>query len=76
MKKGIHVSSHHTRSLDENRKIAYRILQEKLDYFYNKEESHLYKLELLKREEKLKKKKKAIENLEKKLEFKRREGLD
>ena len=55
---GIYVSSHHTRSLEENRKIAIRILQEKLDYYYNKEESIVYKEKLKLKEEKLKKKKK------------------
>ena len=73
MKSGIFVSSHHTRSLQENRKIAYRLLQEKLDYHYNREESYLFKQNLIKKEEKLKKKKKSIENLERKIDFKNRE---
>ena len=67
------MSSHHTRSLQENRKIAYRLLQEKLDYHYNREESYLFKQNLIKKEEKLKKKKKSIENLERKIDFKNRE---
>lgn len=74
--KGIFVSSHHTRSLEENRKIARRLLQEKLDYHYNKEESYLSKQQAKKTEEKREKKIKAQQRLKRKLEFKDREGLD
>lgn len=70
------MSSHHTRSLEENRKIARQLLQEKLDYHYNKEESFLYKQQLERREEKLKKKKKSQLNLQRKLDFKERENLN
>jgi len=72
---GIFVSSHHTRSLEENRKIARRLLQEKLDYHYNKENSFLFKQELEEREQRLKRKKKSQENLRRKLKFKE-EDLD
>jgi len=73
---GICVSSHHTRSLEENRKIARRILQEKLDYHFNKEESFLAKKQAAEREEKLKKKQKSKQKLLKKLEFKQKIKLD
>ena len=47
---GIVVSSHHTRSLEENRKIARKLLQQKLDIHYNKENSHFMKKQQEKRE--------------------------
>ncbi len=73
---GIFVSSHHTRSLEENRKIARRLLQEKLDYHYNKEESFLAKQRAAEREEKLQKKRKSKQKLLQKLEYKQRIQLE
>ena len=70
------MSSHHTRSLEENRKIARRLLQEKLDYHYNKENSFLSIQQANEREQRLKRKKRAQENLRRKLEFKQSEDLD
>ena len=62
--------------VEENRKIARRLLQVKLDIHFNKEESFYMKLQKEKREEKLKQTKKAKENLERKKEFKEREELE
>jgi protein subunit release factor B len=73
---GITVSSHHTRSLEENRKLARRILQQKLDYHYNKENSYFVRSLKEKQAEKVEKSKRAVENLKRKKEFKEREGLE
>lgn len=73
---GITVSSHHTRSLEENRKIARKLLQQKLDLHFNKENSYLFKLNSLKQEKKISQTKKSIENLKRKKEFKEREDIE
>lgn len=73
---GIIVTSHHTRSLEENRKIARKTLQQKLDLYFNKESSYLSQLSRLKHEEKLEKSKKSIENLKRKKDFKERENIE
>jgi len=72
---GITTTSHHTRSLIENRKIARRILQEKLDLLHNHQNSYLYQLKKEKIEKKNSQYKRSIENLERKREFKLREGI-
>jgi len=73
---GITVSSHHTRSLEENRKIARKLLQQKLDLHYNNENSYLYKLNSLKQEKKFSRTKRSVENLKRKKEFKEREDIE
>jgi protein subunit release factor B len=73
---GITVVSHHTRELEKNRKIARELLQQRLDLYYNKENSYTEKLKKEKLTKKLEKNKRARENLSKKLEFKEREGLE
>lgn len=70
------MSSHHTRSLEENRKIARRLLQIKIDNYYNKDESIQAQELRAKRAEKLEKTKRSVENLKRKREFKEREGLE
>jgi protein subunit release factor B len=70
---GILVTCHQTRSLEENRKIARKMLQQQLDFYYNKENSYLAKLEKFKREQKAIKNKKSVENLKRKKEFKEQE---
>lgn len=67
---------HETRSLETNQKLARVRLQEKLDWFYNRENSLA---EQEKRESSLKKRekeKRTKERLEKLRAFKEREGLD
>ncbi|CAF1063313.1 unnamed protein product [Brachionus calyciflorus] len=73
---GIIVTSHHTRSLEENRKIARKLLQQKLDLLNNKESSYLTQLAKLKQEEKLVRTKRSIENLKRKKQFKQEEELE
>lgn len=70
------MTSHHTRSLEENRKIARKLLQQKLDLYFNKESSYLSQLAKLKQEEKLVKTKRSVENLKRKKKFKEEEGLE
>ena len=70
---GITVSSHDTRSLEENRKIARRMLQERLDMHYNKDLSYIAINKKKKATERENKRKKSIENLKKKLAFKQLE---
>ncbi|XP_069475765.1 mitochondrial translation release factor in rescue [Ambystoma mexicanum] len=67
---GIVVKCHQTRSLEQNRKIARRILQEKVDIFYKGETSELCKEKLEGEKKKQEKRKKANELLEKKRQFK------
>ena len=67
---------HETRSLDDNRKKARIHLQEKLDWFHNKEDSII---ETQKREAARKhkeKKRRTNKKLQKLKEFKAREGLE
>lgn len=73
---GIVIKCHESRSLETNQKLARVRLQEKLDWFYNRENSIA---EQEKRESSLKKKekeKRTKERLEKLRAFKEREGLD
>ncbi|XP_077015779.1 mitochondrial translation release factor in rescue [Tamandua tetradactyla] len=63
---GIIVKCHQTRSVDQNRKLARRILQEKVDVFYNGENSLVYKEKLEAEKKKQARKKRAKETLEKK----------
>jgi protein subunit release factor B len=72
---GIIATSHHSRLLEENRKRARIILQQKIDLFNNKENSWLVQQKKEKILDKIEKNKKAKKNLERKLEFKKREGL-
>ena len=66
---GIMVSSHHTRSLEQNRTIARKMLQQKLDLHFNKENSYLARLEKERRIERAQKNKRAVENLQRKQQF-------
>ena len=72
---GIIVSSHDTRSLEDNRKIARKLLQRKLDFHFNKEESYLARLAQEKQKERLEKNRRAVKLLEKKRKLKQ-ESLD
>ena len=72
---GIIVTCHETRSLEENRKKARKMLQQQIDLHYNKEESYLAKLAKFKKQEKIIKNKKSVDNLKRKKEFKEREDL-
>lgn len=63
---GIVVKCHQTRSVDQNRKIARKILQEKVDVFYNGANSPVHKEKLEAERRKQERKKRAKETLEKK----------
>ncbi|XP_006149320.1 probable peptide chain release factor C12orf65 homolog, mitochondrial [Tupaia chinensis] len=63
---GIVVKCHQTRSVDQNRKLARKILQEKVDVFYNGENSAVYKEKREAEKKKQERKKRAKETLEKK----------
>ncbi|XP_037672767.1 probable peptide chain release factor C12orf65 homolog, mitochondrial [Choloepus didactylus] len=63
---GIIVKCHQTRSVDQNRKLARKILQEKVDVFYNGENSPVYKEKREAEKKKQARKKRAKETLEKK----------
>lgn len=63
---GIVVKCHQTRSVDQNRKIARKVLQEKVDIFYNGENSPVHKEKLEAERRKRERKKRAKETLEKK----------
>lgn len=63
---GIVVKCHQTRSVDQNRKIARKVLQEKVDVFYNGENSPVHKEKLEAERRKRERKKRAKETLEKK----------
>uniref|UniRef100_A0ABI7ZZZ0 Prokaryotic-type class I peptide chain release factors domain-containing protein n=1 Tax=Felis catus TaxID=9685 RepID=A0ABI7ZZZ0_FELCA len=63
---GIVVKCHQTRSVDQNRKLARIILQEKVDIFYNGENSLVYKEKREAEKKKQERKKRAKETLEKK----------
>lgn len=73
---GLIAVSHHSRRLIDNQKTARKILQEKLDLYYNKENSYLAQLKREKQIEKQEKAKKAIKNLEKKRKFKEENNLE
>ncbi|XP_029389594.1 probable peptide chain release factor C12orf65 homolog, mitochondrial isoform X2 [Mus pahari] len=57
---------HQTRSVDQNRKIARQVLQEKVDIFYNGENSPVHQEKLEAERRKRERKKRAKETLEKK----------
>ncbi|XP_051888391.1 mitochondrial translation release factor in rescue [Pristis pectinata] len=63
---GIVVKCHQTRSVDQNRKIARTILQEKLDVYYKGINSEVVKEKQEQQMEKQEKKRKAKDNLERK----------
>nr|XP_004668506.2 mitochondrial translation release factor in rescue [Jaculus jaculus]XP_044988805.1 mitochondrial translation release factor in rescue [Jaculus jaculus] len=63
---GIVVKCHQTRSVNQNRKLARKILQEKVDVFYNGEKSAVYKERQEAQKKKQERKKRAKETLEKK----------
>ncbi|XP_069880933.1 mitochondrial translation release factor in rescue [Dipodomys merriami] len=66
MPSGIVVKCHQTRSVDQNRKLARKILQEKVDVFYNGEKSPVYKEKREAQKKKQERKKRTKETLEKK----------
>lgn len=63
---GIVVKCHQTRSVDQNRKLARRILQEKVDVFYHRENSLVYREKQEAERRKQERKRRAKETLEKK----------
>ncbi|XP_028914593.1 probable peptide chain release factor C12orf65 homolog, mitochondrial [Ornithorhynchus anatinus] len=67
---GIVVKCHQTRSVDQNRKKAREILQEKVDIFYKGENSYIFKAKREAEKNKREKKRKAKEILEKKKHLK------
>ncbi|XP_059850541.1 mitochondrial translation release factor in rescue [Hypanus sabinus] len=75
---GIVVKCHQTRSVDQNRKIARTILQQKLDVYYNGIDSEVMKQKQEQQWKKQEKKKKAKDNLERKRQFKNllKESID
>ncbi|OPJ75076.1 hypothetical protein AV530_018533 [Patagioenas fasciata monilis] len=73
---GIVVKCHQTRSVEQNRKIAREILQEKVDLFYKGEDSDVFKEKKALEKKKQEKKRKAKENLERKKQFKEMQQLD
>ncbi|XP_069726771.1 mitochondrial translation release factor in rescue [Phaenicophaeus curvirostris] len=73
---GIVVKCHQTRSVEQNRKIAREILQEKVDLFYKGEDSDVFKEKKASEKKKQEKKRRAKENLERKRHFKEMRQLD
>ncbi|KAM6404127.1 mitochondrial translation release factor in rescue [Rhynochetos jubatus] len=67
---GIVVKCHQTRSVEQNRKLAREILQEKVDLFYKGEDSDVFKEKKASEKKKQEKKRRARENLERKKHFK------
>ncbi|XP_072443736.1 mitochondrial translation release factor in rescue isoform X1 [Chiloscyllium punctatum] len=67
---GIVVKCHQTRSVDQNRKIARTILQEKLEVHYKGVNSEIMKQKQVQQWKKQEKKRKAKDNLERKRQFK------
>lgn len=61
---------HQTRSVDQNRKLARKILQEKVDVFYNGENSPVAREKREAEKKKQERKKRAKETLEKKKRLK------
>jgi len=72
---GVLVKCHETRSLERNRERARVRLQERLDWFYNKENSQAGQEKSESSKERKRKKSKTNERLEKLKAFKEREGL-
>ncbi|XP_063000210.1 mitochondrial translation release factor in rescue [Elgaria multicarinata webbii] len=73
---GIVVKCHQTRSLEQNRKRAREILQEKVDIFYKGESSDVVKEKRESEKKKQEKKRRAKENLERKKHLKEMQTLD
>nr|XP_004611204.1 unnamed protein product [Sorex araneus] len=67
---GIVVKCHQTRSVDQNRRLARKILQEKVDVFYNGERSPVHQERREAERKKQERKKRAKESLEKKKRLK------
>ncbi|KAG8514970.1 putative peptide chain release factor C12orf65, mitochondrial [Galemys pyrenaicus] len=63
---GVVVKCHQTRSVEQNRKLARRILQEKVDVFYNGEDSPVFRERREAEKKKQEKKKRAKDTLAKK----------
>ncbi|XP_004690683.1 PREDICTED: probable peptide chain release factor C12orf65 homolog, mitochondrial [Condylura cristata] len=63
---GIVVKCHQTRSVDQNRKLARKILQEKVDVFYNGEDSPVYREKQEAEKKKQEKKRRTKDTLVKK----------
>ena len=59
---GIMVASHDTRSLEQNRAIARKKLQQQLDLHFNKDNSYLARLDKKRRIARAQKNKRAVEN--------------
>lgn len=73
---GIVVKCHSTRSLETNQKLARVRLQERLDWFYNRENSIAEQAKREATQKKREREKRTRERLEKLRAFKEREGLD
>ncbi|NXX81675.1 CL065 factor, partial [Urocolius indicus] len=73
---GIVVKCHQTRSVEQNRKIAREILQEKVDLLYKGEDSDVFKEKKASEKKKQEKKRRAKANLEKKKLFKEMQQLE
>ncbi|NXE53491.1 CL065 factor, partial [Casuarius casuarius] len=73
---GIVIKCHQTRSVEQNRKIAREILQEKVDLFYKGEDSDVFKEKKAAEKKKQEKKRRARENLERKKHFKEMQESD
>ncbi|KAM5313129.1 mitochondrial translation release factor in rescue [Glossophaga mutica] len=67
---GLVVKCHQTRSVEQNRKLARKILQEKLDIFYNGEDSLAHREKREAKKKKQERKRRAKETLEKKRRLK------
>ncbi|XP_071618840.1 mitochondrial translation release factor in rescue [Heliangelus exortis] len=72
---GIVVKCHQTRSVEQNRKIAREILQEKVDLFYKGEDSEVFKEKKASEKKKQERKRRARVNLERKKHFKEMQQL-
>ena len=72
----IYVKSHETRSLEKNRIIAREKLIDKLDHFFNKEESVEAQVEKIIKEKELRNKEKAKKKREEKAKLKLKESVD
>ncbi|XP_033030635.1 probable peptide chain release factor C12orf65 homolog, mitochondrial isoform X1 [Lacerta agilis] len=73
---GIVVKCHQTRSLEQNRKKAREILQEKVDVFYKGETSDVVKEKQEFQKKKQEKRRRAKENLERKRHLKEMQALE
>ncbi|XP_048371045.1 mitochondrial translation release factor in rescue [Sphaerodactylus townsendi] len=73
---GIVVKCHETRSVDQNRKRAREILQEKVDVFYKGETSEVIQEKKELQKKKQEKRRKANENLERKRRLKEMKALE